>query len=325
MKKVPDIDFPLLIHIGEAKAGSTWLQTHLFNNKSVGFGEPFIRGTSSRRLMHRQLIRSAPFEFSAEDSRKFLHPIVKSVDSKEYFPVISQETITGTSRTGGFHSKVLADRLVDIFPGARILHVVREQKSMLLTQYNQYLRRGGVWSLSKFLNPRMSDVRHAPYFQWDRFQYHRIIAYYQHLFGSDNILVLPFEMIKCDPASFVKRIATFCHLDVIDSTISKLPFQRREKPSSSSLILNARRPFNFLFGEETSFNPRPIFPFRNSHRQFDRWSERIDRRLSKNIKRRHQRKAEAMISARVGSYFAESNQITSDITGINLADYGYDF
>lgn len=124
-----------LIHIGHAKAASTWLQTHLLGNRTLGFDMPIDTQTLSIQLQ-----RPAAFKFEAAQCRRALYPALTSAEDRSWFPVLSSENLSGRSRLGACNAKMIADRLADVFPAARILLVLREQKSMLLAQYHQYLR-----------------------------------------------------------------------------------------------------------------------------------------------------------------------------------------
>lgn len=143
-------------------------------------------------------------------------------------------------------------------------------------------------------------------------------------FGPEKVLVLPLELLNHNPVSFVTRILQFCNLTAAETAINNLPFRRRVRPSHSSFTLNLQRPFNFMFGEQTSFNPRSVFPLNRSKKLFDRWSRRIDGLLPDLVRSRYQQRAEAIVAAAVRDYFADSNRITSELTGLPLAEYGYD-
>lgn len=308
---------PLLIHIGCAKAGSTWLQKHLLGNQAFGLQMPVE--SSALRIQFQNV---PAFEFDAYACREFFRPQL-SEPASGCVQVLSCEGLTGSSRIGDFQRKEIADRLFDVFPQARIFLVFREQRSMQLAQYHQYLRRGGVYSLKNFLNPPMKDRRKLPYFDWNRFRYHHLLSYYQRLFGRENVLALPLEMLEQQPKSFLKRLADFCGLAADDSVMAEIPTAQRQRPSQSSLVMNLRRPLSFVFGEQTSFNPRSVWPLSSSRRRFNAWAESIDRWLPDAVKRRHRLHAERTVAAAVGDYYAESNRQLCELTGLNLEEFGY--
>ena len=316
------VEVPILIHIGYAKAASTWIQTHLLGNENLGFG-PLL----SKSKVNLMLARPAPLEFDVGACRRFFRRYLKRTNPNGNLPVISSETLSGSSRYGNREQKEFADRIAGVFPKARILIILREQNSMLLAQYHQYLRRGGAWSLDHFLRPRINDLIVTPYFHWERFTYHKPVSYYRQVFGANNVLVLPVEMLWQSPGDFLDRILGFNGIAMDDSMINtevaNLPIEDRKNPSNSSLVMSCRRPFNALFGQRTSFNPQSIFPIRRSKKIANFWSDRIDRRLPDSFKVKHRKKAEAIVAGEVGDYFAESNRMTSELIGLDLGQYGY--
>ena len=92
--------------------------------------------------------------------------------------------------------------------------VIREQRSMIMSTYYQYLLNGGARSLRSYVN-QPYDGR-LPMFAKHYFKYHYLIDYYQQLFGGENVLVLPHEMFRREPREFVQRLATFAQADVPD-------------------------------------------------------------------------------------------------------------
>ena len=71
-------------------------------------------------------------------------------------PVVSFERFSGNPFSGGYDSKEIADRLVRVFPDARVLVIVREQRSMIVSTYKKYVREGGALPPSKFMRPPTS-------------------------------------------------------------------------------------------------------------------------------------------------------------------------
>lgn len=311
-------DCRLLIHIGYAKAASTWLQTHLLGNQTLGFQMLF-----DTRCVRRRLALPSPFEFDADTCREYFESILQSVDPTQGVPVISCEGLTGSSRIGDYQRKAIGDRLVEVFPHAKIFLVFREQKSMQLAQYHQYLRRGGVYSLSRFMNPPMSDHEKVPYFDWRRFEYHNLLKFYHELFGRDQVLALPLEMLEQKPERFIEHLLGFCGMKIDHDFINTLPYQNRTRSSQSTLVMDLRRPLNFLFGERTSFNPRSIFPLRGSKDKYNRWGTVIDKRLPASLKKWHADRADHIVSNTLGDYYAVSNRKVCELTGIELEEFGY--
>ena len=135
------------------------------------------------------------------------------------FPVISRERLSGAVNAGDQDVKEIADRLQMLFPGGRILIMIREQKRMLASIYSQYVKGGGPLTLEQFVDAPLRHRSMYAYFDIDRMQYHYLIRYYQGLFGQHNVLVLPYEMLPRDPGSVVRQILTVCELPIDDASV----------------------------------------------------------------------------------------------------------
>ena len=101
----------------------------------------------------------------------------------------------------------IAKRIKNKFPYAKILIVIREQTSWLLSNYFQYLSAGGTHNLKKYLNTKYDGKR--PGFAPNHIEYHRLIKDYQSKFGSKNVLVLPYEIFDSDKVIFFISLEIF--------------------------------------------------------------------------------------------------------------------
>ena len=73
-------------------------------------------------------------------------------------------------------------------------------------------------------------------------QYHRLIDCYIELFGADNVLVLPVELLGESPQEFFDYLSTFMGIEI------KVPAETKKANASTrtKLIVNVWRPFNFI-------------------------------------------------------------------------------
>ena len=123
----------------------------------------------------RQLVGARPFEFDAASSRAAFDPLLSKVEDEGLFPVVSFERFSGNPFSGGYDSKEIANRLAEVFPGARVLVVIREQRSMIVSTYKQYVREGGALPPRKFMLPPASKSMRVPWFDLRHFEYHHLL------------------------------------------------------------------------------------------------------------------------------------------------------
>ena len=139
-----------LIHIGFPKAASTWLQRGLFSDEKAGLIAPW--GVQAGEAVE-QFALPNPFRFSAESARKVFELGLEEAARRSLVPVLSHEMLTGDQMKGFYWGKEVADRIHVIFPDAKILIFIREQKSMIWSSYQQYLKEGGVLTLQRYIDP----------------------------------------------------------------------------------------------------------------------------------------------------------------------------
>jgi hypothetical protein len=311
----------VLLHVGYHKTGTTWLQHYLFKNPACRFMAPF-----TKKEIHRWLVIPNALVFSALSCREHFYSLLIEANAQSLTPVLSAERLSGSLHAGGYDSQELAGRLAKVFPDARVLLVIREQKSMLLSSYNQYVKAGGPCALAEYLRPPVSQRPVlVPLFDLDRFQYHRLIAHYLDLFGAANVLVLPFERFQARPRDFVRQIARFCEREIPDEALNGLPYQARPNPSLSSFALAVKRRLNPLVVKPGPLNPWVLCPLPGLNHL--RWKEafyRFDAILPRPLGTVFDQRMRSTVAAIVGDRYAQSNRLTSEMLNLDLAQYGYD-
>jgi hypothetical protein len=197
---LPD-DRPLLIHTGYHKTGTTWMQQVLFRS------EAGYHRLMSHADVFEHITRPVPLAFDPDPVRRLLSERA-SIAPENAVNVISSELLSGSPFYGGRDSRDFAERLHQIAPQAKILITIREQIAMAASLYMQYLSRGGCLTKEAFFTQRPAPG----YFAFDpcHLEFHRLIGYYQALFGSENVLVLTQESLQQDVRGFSHRISRFC-------------------------------------------------------------------------------------------------------------------
>ena len=308
---------PILLHIGYHKTGSRWLRFLFFGNPVTGFG--WVDKSGPEHPV-RRLVAARPLEFDADASRAEFAPLRRRIVDEGLSPVVSFERFSGNPFSGGYDSKEIADRLAHVFPGARVLVVVREQHSMIVSTYKQYVREGGALPPSKFMLPPTSRSMRVPWFDLRHFEYHHLLAYYRRLFGPDSVLALPYEQFVADPPSFVEQIAGFAGRPLGPETLASLPFDSKTNPGPPATSIAARRLLNGI-GVRSDLNPAPLL----ASPAFWRLGKRIDhwRVAPRQAVAREEAKLRRTVQQVVGDRYAESNRQTAELIGVDLAAYGW--
>ncbi len=303
---------PLLVHVGYHKTGSTWLQQSLFTDAESRFRLPFGRLDVNERIV-------APnhLVFDAQPARDFFEPELEAARAAQRIPVISNERLVGNPHSGGWDSRILAERLRAVFPEARVLLILREQRSVIRSIYFQYVREGGPMSLAGYLHPPRAGAYRIPLFDFDHYAYHRLVTLHQELFGRDRVLVLPYELLSARPRDFVERLCAFAGADVPEQ-LSNAP----RNVSLSAFSVALKRRLNRFFVRDR-LNPGAPLAFDRANWALVRATAILDRHLPAAIARRFEGRIRDSIEDEVGDRYASSNQESSERIGIDLSEYGY--
>lgn len=180
-----------LIHIGYPKAGSTFLQEWFGRHPELCYKHGGLGGF--------------------RDVYELARP--GGGEAYKYF-VTSGEALSaphesaGGVRWGGEpephdpvkenQAKVCA-RLKSLFPASRVLIVTRGFRGIITSGYSQYVRAGGVEQLEGMCRTLAARACGA----CDHFDIDYLIGLYAEAFGEENLIVLPYELLRDDPARFL--------------------------------------------------------------------------------------------------------------------------
>jgi hypothetical protein len=303
-----------LLHIGYHKTGSVWLRQALFTNGRAGFVHPWRRNEITERL-----VLPNALDFCAEETAAWFRSGLDAASTSGRVPVASHERLSGNPHAGGYDSRYLAERLAAVFPDARVLIVVREQRGAIVSNYKQYVRVGGRTSIRRYLSPPQEGRTRIPLFDLRHFEYDRLIAVHQKLFGRDRVLVLPFELLRHDPMAFLAATVDFA------GPPASMPptVDRAERNQAlSALSTGLKRRANVLVRD--TLNPTGLVEHAGLNKRLVAILEGVDGRVPRDTRQRWEDRLTAAVSGAAGDRFAASNRRTSELTGLDLAGYGYE-
>lgn len=304
-----------LVHIGYHKTASSWLQAQLFDNAEAGFCRYFEQPEIRDRL-----VLPNALDFDAESVRFFYQSLDKDPTKVS---VISNERLSGNPHSGAYDSKEIALRLKQCFPNAKVLMVLREQVSALLSTYIQYIRVGGPCSVDDYFNPPERGKPVIPLFSFEHYEYLDLIKLYWELFSPENVLILDFVEFKKSPQDFCQRI-----IDFSDSPAKiELPYEKTKNKRISTLSSAFLRQSNKLFAK-TRLNPAAISFKKNSSQTQSKTTAKesagaykkilsIDALIPDFVHRYFDAQLEKKIRKLVGDRYTKSNLELFELTGID--------
>lgn len=216
-----------LIHIGFPKTATTWLQWEFFPKvKNINYAKPTD--------IIEKILKPNTFEIDYNSVKHFFN-------SNDKRTVICDEILVGGLDAcfgNGAFIKETGNRLKQIFEDAEIIIFIRNQKSMVASAYYQYLRAGGNFSATKYLN---RTEKCYPFlvkqllFSYDIFKYDQTITYYKELYGNENVHVYLYEDFKANQKQFLEKFKTKHNFEI---DIEKLKIEHK---------INSRYKRIFLF------------------------------------------------------------------------------
>lgn len=295
------------------KSASTWLQKRVFNQSDLGF----LHLEEKRLALFRKILPQNTPYYDEEDCKQYLREeLLDEAYHRNLLPVWSNELLSGWPTYGSQNRVLIANRLASLFPDAKILLIVREQKAIINSTYNQYIQEGGTMNVQTYMTKEWV----APYFQGFnlvQYDYYQLVSLYKDLFKPQNVFCLPYELLKYDPSQFIEKIFDFAGLEhQFDSGLLTRE-TLNQAPSDSNLWL--RRHFGKLASNRISASNQNALYYNFHIKKLWKIME-----LPRFVDSRLKRKKSNIIDAHVGHTFRESNRMLQNLTDIDLETLGYD-
>jgi hypothetical protein len=194
---------------------------------------------------------------------------------------------------------------------------------MILSVYKQYVKAGGPLPISGFVVPPRSTSRRVPWFDLRNFEYEHLLRYYHSLFGQDAVLALAFDQLVSDPPGFAAAIGRFADRPLDEELLAALPYGARSNPALSAVEVAVRRRRNRL-AERSEVHPAPVIESRRLRRLARTvLGVPVAGLVPPRVAERSEASLRRQVEELVGDRYRESNRATAELTGIDLAGYGW--
>jgi hypothetical protein len=280
---------------------------------------------SNRNLVHGALCIPHPLVEGTNRSLRQIVSEAERVTARENHFVISHERLSGYPASGGFDSRLIADRLKLHFPNARVFCLFREQRATILSAWRQQVVDGGGSSLRRFIDPPEPQLRRMPMFDPAMYRYSRLLEHYRALFGTGHVLFLPYEAFCAQPQTTLSQLAELLESRRLrDSAHGVATSMKTSNPSLSLPVLHLQRFLNVFFAR-TQLSPDCMVdlgarPIRAAVRALDR---ALGRSVLRPIDGYLRRGAVARIATRFRGCFEEDNARLANLINLPLREFGY--
>lgn len=315
----------MLIHLGWSRTATTWVQKGLFAHPDRGFsivGKSHDTDHKTRKMAelfseHHPLKPLGPISDAILD---WLGPEIDAALKNGKTPVITNEVLAGSEFASSYNARKIAEVLHATFPKAKVFMAVREQISMIFSHWIRYISAGGTLDIEDYIGWKYHPNwrQYYPVFDLDSFAYELSAQYYSELFGKENILVQPMELLRQKPEAYVKNIYEICGLK--SPEIPESEFKTQVNSNHDTYEISLVRYLNLCLGNPLFGDSRLHNKIRETTRKGLRWyGSKQNSQKSKDIKSDKLKR----IAAVVDQYYEEPNKLLQDFVPVDLGEYGY--
>mgnify|MGYP001054297898 FL=1 len=286
------------IHPGFVKTATSTLQRHVFPRHPeiayLGLPAP----TADLEWAIRHLCQADSTVWEGERVATILRTAAEAAPADRLLLVSYENFALHESTDKG----LVAERLASLLPGATILFTIRRQEELVTS-----------WYLTK-LRARIKRKAFIPFEEWywterrephlsilDDLRYTPTIEAYRRLFGAERVEVVPFELLRREPAAFARACAAALGVD--PETFARLLAGHRENAAMSQRYFDFWRRFGHLL-------PR---------RLARKWARRMPMHEGPSARI----PLPEPIRADIARVVAEDNRRLAELTGLDLAGLGY--
>lgn len=289
----------IYIHVGIQKTGTTFLQKLCF---------PFLKevyyiheenyttpppDTIVGRL--RRIATTNPLFLDLKKERDEFQRLIQAIDEKTV--LISYERLFGNMSFNFYDNFYNTKTLKYLFPEAKIIIVIRRQDDLLESLYKQCLRVYFCPTINSYLNyvnKRFEDPSRFPSYpsvNAKQLNFHRYVRNYVGLFGQDNVIALPYEMMKNDQQGFLNRLFNFMNVEPFHPKENR--YVHRSYSLLSCYVAFLLNRFVRVNGRESRLlrfipnEPLSYLSNRSSNTRLSRVLDKVNRRLSLNYVLEH--------------------------------------
>jgi len=261
-----------VFHVGYMKTGSTFLQNVIFAKANSLFFPRHSYAEDTHYLIN-EILTVSELEYSYDHARRSFHDLQNKSPKTSETLVMSEELLTGDLiYPYTVSTKEYCDRLKKLDSNAKIIIFIRNQPSMLLTLYKEYLQQGGTNRISGFLKQEGFNRLLT-----QRLNYYYLINYYEDVFGCNNVFLACYEQLRDEATRTILDMLNFAsdqtHESLSQHGLEESDLERRINVGTSQRFLGLARILNRY--RKSRLNPSGIVS-NESWRMF----KAIDRRLS---------------------------------------------
>lgn len=221
-------DLQFTIHIGMPKTASTFLQEEVFPNLNLIYLNEYyyFKELKWNQIVYesiRNIVEKQNYLLQDEQVKQFQEEMVQIANERQCNKFIfSSEELVGFYAQNFNNSLNVLENIRQYFgKNIKIILVIREQVSFLESLYRQSIKMGHWINIETFLNYQNGNF-YAHKFEYklnldvENFDWFKMIEYYTKELKKNNLLFLPYEMLKNEKKEFIDSIVEFLNIEKVN-------------------------------------------------------------------------------------------------------------
>lgn len=202
-----------LIHVGYPKSGSTFLQRWFERHPLLHYAEGGVAGF--RNVYQMCHTDRTPYRYHVTSCEGLSTPHDRMGAFRMHGVGEVSDAVSGIKD----RQAEVCDRLSTLYPGSYILVVTRGFREMVFSGYSQYVRTGGRMSRDEVYESIAERLFIDEHHSYD-FDY--LIGLYEEAFGAENVIVLPYELLRDDQRRFMRVLEDRLGLEHVELNVGRV-------------------------------------------------------------------------------------------------------
>jgi hypothetical protein len=227
-----------ILHIGFNKCGTTFIENEFYRQHNEIEFSHLVDDLNFEEKFRKDFILADRITFNRENFISYFNDGLESLykESKKSKKVLMYDAFSFTYQKR-FDRKTVLERIKKFFPEAKIVMMIRNQRSWLVSHYGQYVRAGGKINFYDFIESQLTN----PYLDGDYIDWFPYIQTLHEIFGEENVHVILYEDINKSPQNVLDQLSLFSGISKFKKADTK-----KVNPSLSKTGLNIKRFLNIL-------------------------------------------------------------------------------
>jgi hypothetical protein len=217
---------PVIVHMGYVRTSTTMHQRHVFpgHEKMLFVGQPF----SDMRVKSavKALIRCDSATYEPEATRECLMTAVRPAVAQGASSILISDERMLTPESVDI--SILVERLRDLFGGLKVLLTIRSQFDLFRSWCTHVLNKDNFGAIETIVEQH-SRLRGSRSTTAAFLNYARYYDVLECAIGPDNVLVLPYELLRADRKRYSQLLGGFVGIpaETIEHRIATAPVENK--------------------------------------------------------------------------------------------------